>query len=535
MSARSLKKRCGWIGAAVLLTVLAGCGKSAAPAADEGDKKPDDVTVQTAVAQTRSMETTVIAVGTLSPGQGASARVASPVSGRLSAVNVREGDRVAAGQVIAVVDNRPQLSAARSAEAASAASDLMAKESVLAVRAAAADQENSVQSARLALQSATLDRDNGITQAQTTLLAAQTDLQKTRAGARPQEIAQADQAVRQAEAADERAVTERDRVQFLFDKGIDSRRQLDDARTALTVATSALESARQQAGLLKAGARAEDLRAAELRVQQAREGLAQARSSGEAKVAQAAALLRQARQSALQVAVKQQDALVQRQNALQKHADMASAQAAAAYAQIRAPFAGIVTRRALNPGDMADTTIPVVEIADARALNLIANLPADEGRAVRPGMAARVTIEGDGHAYGGSVLSVGQIEPQTNLLAVRLTVANPTGALKSGAFATAAIVLRSDPRAVVVPKQAILTKDGRSVVFTAGADNVAHLKEVKVGPEQNGLVQIVSGVASGERVVQLGQYELTDSMKIKEAASKEAEDAKPENAKADAP
>jgi len=501
--------------------LLAGCGKGGGEEA-KSDASPNQVTVEMVTAVVRPMETTLMAQGTLAPGAGASARVAAVVPGRLVSVRVREGDRVIVGQTLATLENRPQQAQTSSAAAALTASEAQAQQAELAARAAATDQANAVHLARLALDAARLDRDNTIAQARTALDAAETDLRKTRAGARPQEIAQAEQTVNQDKATRDRAETELERVRLLYEKGIDSKRQLDDAQTALAVADAALESARQQADLVRAGARAEDLRAAELRVRQAREALAQAQTSGDAKVRQAQAALRQAEQSALQVAAKQQEARAMRETAAQKRADLAAAQATAGYAELRAPLSGIVTRRALNPGDMADPATPVLEITNVRSLDLLASLPAEDGMAVRVGMPVHVTTTDlPGRTFAGRVLSVGQIDPQTNLLTVRIGVVNAGERLKVGAFATAQIVLRTNPRAVVVPKQALITKEGKPVVFVVRADNVAHQKEVVVGAEQGDQVEIVRGVAAGERVIRLGQYELTDGAKVLEAAKPE--------------
>src|SRR5207244_3867862 len=129
----------------------------------------------------------------VAPAQGTSARVAVAVAGRLMEVRVREGDAVRAGQVVAIVDNRPQQAQARSAAAALTASESQARGAALAAEAAASDQRNAVAQARLNLESAILDRDTAVKQARAALSAAETDLQKTRAGARPQEMAQADQ------------------------------------------------------------------------------------------------------------------------------------------------------------------------------------------------------------------------------------------------------------------------------------------------------------------------------------------------------
>jgi RND family efflux transporter MFP subunit len=510
----------GWMAGLALIVSVAGCHSGGGGAADA---KPDAgdaaaATVEVTKATAQAMETTVHAQGTLAPGQGAVAHVAAPVAGRLQAVSVREGEPVVAGQIVALLDNRQQKAQANSAAAALAAAQALAQESDTTARAAALDQNSAVRIARLALESAVADRNSSVLQAQNALAAARTDLQRVRSGARPQEIAQADQTVRQDQATLDRARTELDRITSLFNNGIAARRQLDDAQTAVTVAETGLESAKQQASLLRAGARPEEVHTAELAVQQAQNALTAAERSGDLKVSQAGASLRQANQAALQVRAKQQDVVVQRRNAAQKMADYNSAQAAASFTVVRAPLSGVVTRRASNPGDLADPATPILDITDTHALNLAAELPAEDGLKVRAGMEAHVSLpDVPGKTFEGRVLSVGQVDPQTNLLAVRVAVPNPQGRLKSGTFATADIVVRSDPHAVVVPKSAVVNHEGGSVVFVVGADNVAHQHDVDLGAQQNGLVEILKGVSAGDPVITLGQYELADGAKVQVA------------------
>src|SRR5579864_8121011 len=93
-----------------LLLVIGGCrhgGKQPAEAASDDSDSPT-MTVEMATATRHPMDTTVSAQGTLTAGQGESARVAPVIAGRLSAVLVREGDHVTAGQVVAMLENRPQ-------------------------------------------------------------------------------------------------------------------------------------------------------------------------------------------------------------------------------------------------------------------------------------------------------------------------------------------------------------------------------------------------------------------------------------------
>ena len=177
----------------------------------------------------------------------------------------------------------------------------------------------------------------------------------------------------------------------------------------------------------------------------------------------------------------------------------------------------------MNPGDTADITTPILEIAEVRALNMLASMTAEDGMQVRTGMPAHITApDVPNRVFAGTVLNVGQVDPQTNLLSVRLSVSNARGALRTGTFAAAEIVVRTNPRAFAVPKQAIVTKEGKSVVFVVVRDNVAHQKEVVVGAEHDGVVEILKGIAPTDVVIRLGQYEIADGAKVKPIEHKDA-------------
>jgi len=615
-----------WIG--LSLAALVGGGlwvrsHRAAPAAPAGtsdtasagkDAPADPIPVEVTSAVVRPLEVTVAAKGTLVAAQGASSRVAVTSAGRLAQVFVREGDRVRAGQLLALVDNRAARAGAQSARSAFTSAQADAQSALLAIRAAQTDQtntlrqaqlaldsasseregtiraaenalrsaqsderktrvgvragdvSNALQQARLGVRSARIDRNAGIAAARNALRSAQTDLSKLQAGARPQEIKQAQAAVNQAQATRDRAATEVGRVRFLEEKGIKARRDLDDAQTALRVADGALSSARDALSLLRAGNRPEDIRAAQLRVSGARETLAaavesgnakvvqaqsalglaqnnlgqaklqrpedvraavlrvqsaqdalvQAQKSGDAKVAGARAALQAASQGGVAIAAKAQDARSKQALAASKGADLQSAQVAAGAGELRAPLSGLISKRNLNAGDLADTGTPVVEISNTDVLNLLANLSGEAGGAITQGMAARVsTADAPTKFFTGQVVSVGQIDPATNLLSVRVTVPNPGGRLKVGAFATANIVVSTKPLAVVVPKSALLQRDDKSAVLVAGSDDKAHQKAVTTGIERAGMVEITTGIKAGDKVISAGGFQLDDGAPIK--------------------
>ena len=218
----------------------------------------------------------------------------------------------------------------------------------------------------------------------------------------------------------------------------------------------------------------------------------------------------------------------------QKEADLSTSQIANSYAEIRSPVSGVVTKRNQNPGDIADPAVGIIEISNLASLNLTASLPADEGANLKAGMEAKISCqEFPGKEFSGRVVSVGQVDPLTNLLSIRVGVSSAPQ-LRSGLFATAEIVIRRIGDATVVPRKAIITKEGKTSLFVAGSDGIAKLREVEVGVEKDDKVQIVKGVSAGEKVITLGQFELAEGAKIKEAGAEEKADKgadKPEDKK----
>lgn len=490
----------------VSLCLLVGCSKQATE--EEAKAEAPAAVVTVTKAERQDIEETVTAQGTFQSAQGAATKLAPQMAGRLVSVLVKEGDSVTAGQILATLDTRALAAQTRSAEAGYRASTATASQAQLAARASASDQESSVRVAQLAVDAATLEREGAMQAAQTTLNLAKTDLTKTLAGARPQEILQAQSTLRQAEATRTRAVKEVERQTFLLEKGVSARRQVEDAQTALTVAETTVESARQTLELLQAGARQEDREAAQLRVRQAEEALGQAHKTGEAKLVQAKALLRQAEKQKLAVAAKVQEAKAAQSGAGKSAADVEAAQAQTDFATLRAPLSGIVVRRLLNPGDMADPTGTVLEIANSRQLDILATLPADEALRVRAGQRAHLSS-----GERGRVLSVGPVDPQTNLVTLRLQ-ASPNTSMRTGAFILVKVVIRVASQAIVIPKECLLNREGKSVVFVVKGE-VAKETSVTTGVETEAGVEIRSGLAAGAKVVTQGQYELSDGAKIK--------------------
>jgi membrane fusion protein (multidrug efflux system) len=99
---------------------------------------------------------------------------------------------------------------------------------------------------------------------------------------------------------------------------------------------------------------------------------------------------------------------------------------------------------------------------------------------------------------------------------VWLEAKNPKQQLKPGTSVQLSLTAKTVKDALVVPAGAVITApDGNPAVMLAGADGKAHQKAVHLGIRQGDDVQILDGVAEGDKVVLSGAYGLPDNTKIK--------------------
>ena len=135
-----------------------------------------------------------------------------------------------------------------------------------------------------------------------------------------------------------------------------------------------------------------------------------------------------------------------------------------------------------------------------------------------------VTVAGLDQPVEGKVTVVSPaLDPNSTTVEVWLEAKNPKQQLKPGTSVQLSLTAKTVKDALVVPAAAVLTAaDGGTTVMLAGSDGRAHQKAVKLGIRQDDDVQILEGVAEGDKVVTTGAYGLPDNTKIKIEAPAEA-------------
>jgi RND family efflux transporter MFP subunit len=175
---------------------------------------------------------------------------------------------------------------------------------------------------------------------------------------------------------------------------------------------------------------------------------------------------------------------------------------------VRATVSGPVVEVTAGAGKGVEAGQPILRIVNTSSLWLKANIPANNIDAAAKSLSASFTVTGlEGEFKPSRLVSIGDmLDPQTRTLPVLFEVTNSSGRLKVGLFANVAIRTGTVAGALAVPKDALIEDEGRWFVFIQSSGEAFDRREVKVGVEDDGFVQITSGLKGDERVAIRGAY-----------------------------
>lgn len=179
--------------------------------------------------------------------------------------------------------------------------------------------------------------------------------------------------------------------------------------------------------------------------------------------------------------------------------------------EIRAPYAGIITRRHVKEGQWLALQQPAFEIADFTELKARIDVPEREAMALAAGQPVSIAADAlAGRTFTGTVeRSSPVVDRASGTVGVTLAVDNPDMVLRPGLFVRVAVTYDQIANATLVPKSAIIADAGRNRVFVI-ENGVADERDVTLGHENGALVQVLSGLDPGASVVTVGQSALKD-------------------------
>lgn len=198
--------------------------------------------------------------------------------------------------------------------------------------------------------------------------------------------------------------------------------------------------------------------------------------------------------------------------------------------EIRAPFAGVITRLDLDPGENVSVGQPICMLVDNVDIEAEVGVLESDLGGIEVGRPALLTVPALGETFPVKVDVISpDVETDSRTCRVLLRLKNEDGRLRPGMFVRAAIAADIYPDRLLVPREAILTRDGRPLLFRVEEDR-AKWVYVRLGLRNDSLVEIervLQGgpLDEGTQVVVSDHLTLTHDAKIKVKKVVEASDA----------
>ena len=196
--------------------------------------------------------------------------------------------------------------------------------------------------------------------------------------------------------------------------------------------------------------------------------------------------------------------------------EVAEAEWALSKRTIRAPFAGRITERSVMTGQRVQPNDELFSVADYASLIARIYLPEKDVLSLEVGRAVKLALNADPSIqFAGRVRLVSPVvDTATGTVKVTVEAVEPPANVRPGGFVTVSIVRERRDDVVRVPREAVIRELQSAHVFVTDGDT-ASKRAITTGLEEEGLVEVVSGLEPGEQVITAGQGGLREGGKVK--------------------
>ena len=178
--------------------------------------------------------------------------------------------------------------------------------------------------------------------------------------------------------------------------------------------------------------------------------------------------------------------------------------------QIRAPFDGVTGDRMTAIGDRVEQDVGLVSLAAIGRLQLVFTVPETGVAMASMGTPIQASvIAWPGERFSGEVFFVAPtIDPTSRRLVLKAWIANDDHRLKPGMFANVEVEIAKREDALLIPESSIVYDRNGTYIWRITEDDFAEKIPIKIGLRRSGTVEVVSGIADGDRVVSAGTHKV---------------------------
>jgi membrane fusion protein, heavy metal efflux system len=171
---------------------------------------------------------------------------------------------------------------------------------------------------------------------------------------------------------------------------------------------------------------------------------------------------------------------------------------------VRSPISGVIVQKLISPGMLIEAGQTVCfQISDVSTVWVQGHIFDRDLASVRDGDPVDETNPSFNRSFHGVISYIGSfVDPNTRTTPVRIVTTNPGGFLKKDMFVDAVIRTSRRSNILVVPVAAVLRDDkNEPIVYVQASPGRFAQRSVTIGPQQDGLVNVTSGLQEGEDVV----------------------------------
>jgi RND family efflux transporter MFP subunit len=194
------------------------------------------------------------------------------------------------------------------------------------------------------------------------------------------------------------------------------------------------------------------------------------------------------------------------------------------YAEIKAPFAGIVTERNIQPGDLVRAANdvgpikPLFVISQINRVRVQIPVPENDAPLVTPGDEVSLTFPSfasEAPLIAQVTRRSGSLDVNTRTMLVEVEMDNPDGKLLPGMFGQASINIDTKTAANMLPSQAVrFDESGNAFVYVVADDDTISIQEISTGMDDGNFIEVLTGVEPGQAVVGAHLSRFIDGQKV---------------------
>jgi HlyD family secretion protein len=183
---------------------------------------------------------------------------------------------------------------------------------------------------------------------------------------------------------------------------------------------------------------------------------------------------------------------------------------------IKAPFSGVIGNFDLVVGERIDAGNKLFKLFSTKTIKIDINILESELNKISIGNNVEIRIPAlPGEAFTGEVSQISPyIDTENRTSKIVISIKNIDSKIKPGMFAKVLIASKTLNDRILLPKEALLVRDKRNLVFTV-ENNLAKWKYVDIGEQNDRYIEVISGVNAGNKIIVEGHFNLAHDSKVK--------------------